>query len=152
MNVHIRTIKPHNAADWASLRVAFLPEIHDINQAEVDAFFLGQNPNLKEAIVALDQTQNLIGFIELNLRHNVPGSHQNTTPYIEAWYVLPSFQGQGIGQALIKAAEEWAIQQGFTELASDTPIANEKSISLHKKMGFKEIERVVCLLKPLSDE
>lgn len=155
MAINIRTIQTTDAVAWSALRIEFLPEIKDINQAEVDAFFQGNDSNQKnisnvqEVLIALDDAQKMIGFIELNLRDNVPGSSQQTTPYIEAWFVSPDCQGQGIGKALIHAAEEWAKQQGFQELGSDAPITNEKSVNLHKQLGFNEIERVVCLLKPL---
>ena len=150
MTTNIRAIQIKDAAAWSALRVDFLPEIKDFNQKEVDAFFQGNNPNVQEVLVALDDTQKMIGFIELNLRNNVPGSSEQITPYIEAWFVSPNHQGQGIGKALIQATEEWAKQQGFQELGSDAPISNEKSVSLHKQLGFDEIERVVCLLKPLN--
>lgn len=146
----IRTIESGDAAVWSALRIAFLPEISTISQSEVDAFFHGNNPNIQKVLVALDKTKKLVGFIELNIRTNVPGSTQPTTPYIEAWFVSPEYRGQGIGKQLIQAAEEWATQQGFQELGSDTPIRNEKSIGLHKQLGFNEIERVVCLLKRLD--
>lgn len=142
----IRTIESGDAAVWSALRIAFLPEISTISQSEVDAFFHGNNPNIQEVLVALDKTKKLVGFIELNIRTNVPGSTQPTTPYIEAWFVSPEYRGQGIGKQLI----QWATQQGFQELGSDTPIRNEKSIGLHKQLGFNEIERVVCLLKRLD--
>ncbi|QRV22405.1 GNAT family N-acetyltransferase [Marinomonas foliarum] len=150
MTINIRTIQASDAAAWSALRVEFLPEIKDICQAEVNAFFLGTYSNVKEVLVALDNSKKMVGFIELNLRDNVPGSSQQTTPYIEAWFVSPDCQGQGIGKALIHAAEQWAKQQGFLELGSDAPITNEKSVNLHKQLGFNEIERVVCLLKPLK--
>ena len=146
----IRTIESRDAAAWSALRIAFLPEISAISQSEVDEFFQGNNPNVQEVLVALDETKKLVGFIELNIRTNVPGSTQPTTPYVEAWFVSPEYRGQGIGKRLIHAAEEWATQQGFQELGSDAPIRNEKSVNLHKALGFKEIERVVCLLKSLQ--
>ncbi|MCS7485193.1 GNAT family N-acetyltransferase [Marinomonas arctica] len=156
MRMEIRRIKACEAMSWSTLRVDFLPAIKDISQGEVDAFFQGNDSNqenisnVKEVLVALDDSQKMVGFIELNLRNNVPGSSQQTTPYIEAWFVSPDCQGQGIGKALIHAAEEWAKQQGFQELGSDAPITNEKSVNLHKQLGFNEIERVVCLLKVLD--
>ncbi|SBS26068.1 Aminoglycoside N(6')-acetyltransferase type 1 [Marinomonas spartinae] len=149
MTIDIRAIQITDAAAWSALRVEFLPEIKDISQTEVDAFFQGTYPNVREVLVAFDDSQKMVGFIELNLRENVPGSRQQTTPYIEAWFVSPDYQGRGIGKTLIYAAEEWATQQGFQELASDAPITNKKSIHLQKQLGFNEIERVVCLLKPL---
>ncbi|WP_417527699.1 GNAT family N-acetyltransferase [Marinomonas shanghaiensis] len=156
MPTNIRPIRYQDAAAWSALRIEFLPEIKDISQGEVDAFFQGNDSNqenisnVKEVLVALDDSQKMVGFIELNLRNNVPGSSQQTTPYIEAWFVSPDCQGQGIGKALIQAAEKWAKQQGFQELGSDAPITNEKSVNLHKQLGFNEIERVVCLLKVLG--
>jgi aminoglycoside 6'-N-acetyltransferase I len=156
MPINIRPIRHQDSNAWSALRVEFLPEIKDINQVEVEAFFQGKDSNqnnisnLKEVLVALDNNQSMIGFIELNLRDNVPGSCQQTTPYIEAWFVSPDYQGQGIGKALIRAAEQWAKQQGFQELGSDASITNEKSVNLHKQLGFNEIERVVCLLKVLD--
>ncbi|MBJ7536254.1 GNAT family N-acetyltransferase [Marinomonas transparens] len=148
--MEIRKIKSSDAANWSALRIEFLPEIKDISQAEVKAFFAGNNPNTQEVFVATSATKQFIGFIELNIRSNVPGSAQQETPYIEAWFVSPKYQGQGIGKRLIQAAEHWAIEQGFQELASDAQISNEKSICLHKKQGFKEIERIACLLKSLN--
>ncbi|AEF53189.1 GNAT family N-acetyltransferase [Marinomonas posidonica] len=149
----IRKIQSRDALAWSALRIEFLPEIKDISQQEVNDFFLGTYPNIKEVFIALDDTsQNMIGFIELNLRDNIPGSRQQTTPYIEAWFVSPSYQGQGIGKALIKTAENWAREQGFHELGSDAPITNEKSVNLHRQLGFNEVERVVCLLKRLTHD
>ncbi|WP_394180404.1 GNAT family N-acetyltransferase [Marinomonas posidonica] len=151
--MRIRKIQSRDAFAWSALRIAFLPEIKDISQQEVNDFFLGANPNVKEVFIAVDDTrQDIIGFIELNLRDNIPGSHQQTTPYIEALFVSPNYQGQGIGKALIKTAENWSIEEGFHELGSDAPITNEKSINLHKQLGFTEIERVVCLLKRLPHD
>jgi aminoglycoside 6'-N-acetyltransferase I len=43
-----------------------------------------------------------------------------------------------------------AIENGYKELASDTEISNTQSIEIHKKLGFKETERVVCFLKKLT--
>ena len=50
---------------------------------------------------------------------------------------------------LMKAAEQWAQEKGFSELASDTETSNLKSIAIHKQLGFEETERVVCFLKQL---
>jgi aminoglycoside 6'-N-acetyltransferase I len=48
-------------------------------------------------------------------------------------------------------AEKWALSLGYNELASDTEIENEQSISIHSHLGFKEIERIVCFLKRLDN-
>lgn len=52
----------------------------------------------------------------------------------------------------MKTAEMWALEKGFAELASDTEITNKNSIEIHKHLGFKEIERVVCFIKKIKNE
>lgn len=50
----------------------------------------------------------------------------------------------------MQKAEQWAISQGYSELASDTKIDNNRSISMHKHLGVLETERIVCFLKRLK--
>ena len=90
------------------------------------------------------------GFIELNLRKFVEGSDSKTSPYIEAWYIDPGFRGGGNGKRLMEAAENWAIENGFDELASDAVLENTDSIAAHKALGFSEVERLVCFIKKLK--
>lgn len=49
----------------------------------------------------------------------------------------------------MERAESWARERGFSELASDTEIENEISLSVHRSCGFSETERLVKLKKPL---
>ncbi|MEL7226622.1 MAG: GNAT family N-acetyltransferase, partial [Cyanobacteria bacterium J06576_12] len=65
----------------------------------------------------------------------------------DAFYVAPSARKLGIGKALIKQAETWAIKNGCTQLASDVLIENTESCQFHTQVGFAEVERVVCFIK-----
>jgi aminoglycoside 6'-N-acetyltransferase I len=49
----------------------------------------------------------------------------------------------------VKAAEEWARVQGCTELASDTEIGNDVSAAAHERLGFAEVNRIICFRKAL---
>jgi aminoglycoside 6'-N-acetyltransferase I len=91
-----------------------------------------------------------IAFIHLSIRNDyVEGSNDLPVAYIEAIYVNPNYQKQGIARRLIKVAENWAMQKGVNQIASDTSIDNETSIEFHKKVGFTEVERVVCFIKDI---
>jgi aminoglycoside 6'-N-acetyltransferase I len=57
---------------------------------------------------------------------------------------------QGVGKSLITAAEAWARQNGFHELASDTIIDNEVSLASHLALGFTEVERQINFIKKLD--
>lgn len=90
------------------------------------------------------------GFVELSIRHRVDGTTSPRVGYVEAWHVDPDLRGKGIGRALIARAEAWAKQMGFTELASDAKIQNERSIRAHGALGFRETFRLVHFVKPLK--
>ena len=91
----------------------------------------------------------MVGFLEINIRNFAEGSQQSKVPYVEGWFVDKQYQGQGWGRLLMHSAEQWALTRGFSELASDTELHNKASIEIHKTLGFKEVERVVCFLKKL---
>ncbi len=44
--------------------------------------------------------------------------------YLEGGYVAPKWRGQGIGRALMEAAEAWARARGYREVASDAELSN----------------------------
>ena len=151
-HVRIREGVPNDAAVWAELRSVLWPDNAHANGAEIREFFAGDSNDIVKLFVAEGDTTDIIGFIELNLRNFAEGSRRRFVPYVEAWFVREESRGRGVGQALMRRAEVWAREVGFTELASDTEIDNLRSIALHKAMGFEEIDRVVCFLKPLSPD
>jgi aminoglycoside 6'-N-acetyltransferase I len=69
---------------------------------------------------------------------------------VEGWYVDGDLRGGGYGRQLIQAAERWAIEHGFDELASDAELGNMDSIAAHQAVGFEEVERLVCFIKKLG--
>ena len=90
------------------------------------------------------------GFLELNVRNYAEGSRANRVPYIEGWFVTADLRGRGHGKQLIETAEQWALKNGYNELASDAELENEASIAAHKALGFTEVDRVVCFIKQLQ--
>jgi aminoglycoside 6'-N-acetyltransferase I len=58
-------------------------------------------------------------------------------------------RGQKIGRELVHNAEQWAREKGCFEMASDTWLDNEASISAHLKLGYEEVERLVHFVKRL---
>ncbi len=87
--------------------------------------------------------------MEVGLRDHGEGCETSPVGYIEAWFVGEYVRGQKVGRDLILAAEEWARQKGCTEMASDTWLENEASITAHLKLGYVEVERLVHFAKRL---
>ena len=54
-------------------------------------------------------------------------------------YVHPGFYGQGIGHQLYSTLFTLLKQMGFVNVYAGVTLPNEKSIRLHRKMGFQDI-------------
>lgn len=91
-----------------------------------------------------------VAFIHVSIRNDyVEGAAELPIAYIEAVYVKPDYQKQGIGKKLINEAEKWALQNGCKQIASDTELHNAAGIEFHKHAGFTEANRIVCFVKEL---
>lgn len=50
---------------------------------------------------------------------------------------------------MLLACENWAKTMGCKEFASDCELDNEESLQFHLKMGFEEVNRIICFTKKL---
>lgn len=48
-----------------------------------------------------------------------------------------------LARALVAEVEQWAREQGCSELASDAALWNAAAQAVHRALGFEETERVV---------
>lgn len=92
-----------------------------------------------------------IAFAYLSLRNDfVEGATSYPIAYLEGIYVKESYRKTGLASKLIQRAEQWAKENGSSQLASDVEIDNEQSIRFHNKSGFQEENRIVCFIKNLK--
>jgi len=146
----VREVNENDIEQWSVMRTALWPETKDAHVAEIKEYFSGLSIDIVKAYVT-EIGSEVIGFMELNIRNFAEGSRSSKLPYVEAWYIKPEYRGNGYGKQLMNKADQWAISQGYSELASDTEIDNHRSISMHKHLGFLETERIVCFLKKLAN-
>jgi aminoglycoside 6'-N-acetyltransferase I len=100
-------------------------------------------------LVAVRVGGGLAGFAEVGSRPFADGCDTSPVAYLEGWYVDADVRRQGVGAALVRAAEEWARRQGYRELASDALLENLASQRAHEALGFGEVERAVRYRKAL---
>jgi aminoglycoside 6'-N-acetyltransferase I len=143
----IRAARPTEAAEWLRMRQALWPD--DDHRPAVERFFAGHRHEPKEVLLALGVDGRVAGFVELSIRTIVDGCDTDRVGYLEGWYVESGRRGQGIGRALVVAAERWAAEQGCTEFASDATLENTASIAAHRALDFTETGRVVSFRKRL---
>jgi aminoglycoside 6'-N-acetyltransferase I len=144
----IRRIAESDRSHWVRMRDALWPGSLADHDAETRAHF---DSSAETPIVFVAESAGqVVGFLELDYRKYAPGCRSSPVPFIEGWYVDAAFRGQGIGRALVGAAEAHARDAGHREIASDTEVPNAGSIAAHAALGYEEIERVVCFRKSLS--
>jgi len=146
--MNIRLIKPSERDEWARLRAALWPDYPD-EQLEQEMTEILQNPEREPVFVSVGPDGRLQGFLEVSLRPSAWGCESSPVGYLEGWYVEPDARRQGIGGALVAAAEEWARSKGCVEMASDAEIDNELSHTAHGRLGYEEVERLVHFRKAL---
>jgi aminoglycoside 6'-N-acetyltransferase I len=107
----------------------------------------------KNAVFVYESAEGrLQGMIEVSIRAYAEGCYTGRVGYIEGWYVNADVRQQGVGRALVEAAENWAIAQGCTEMGSDAVLDNLLSQKAHGQVGYKEVVRIVCFRKDLKRE
>jgi diamine N-acetyltransferase len=60
--------------------------------------------------------------------------------YVSSVYVLPRYQGMGVGGALMRAAEEQALATGRNEVWLGVMVENAPALAWYRKMGFQFTE------------
>lgn len=89
--------------------------------------------------------ERLIGTI--TLRKSAPDSlcewYRNPAVFSFGQFaVLPEFQGQGTGQALLRHVEQLAASEGAQELALDTAEGASHLIRWYQKRGYRQVDLV----------
>jgi len=92
-----------------------------------------------------------VAFITLSLRSDyVEGTSSSPVGYVEGLYVKPAFRQQGVARMLMTAGEGWCRARGCREIASDAELPNTGSQEFHRRVGFVEVNRIVCYRKDLE--
>ena len=133
------------------MRVSLYP---DADTGEVDDWFAaaagGGTHAVGVAVLVADRGNGkLAGFVEIGSRNYAEGCETTPVAFLEGWYVDPDIRRTGVGRRLVQAAEAWAVENGYAEMASDTELENEVSLRAHLALGYEEVERQICFRKRL---
>lgn len=143
--MRIEKVSRSKLANWAALRLQLWPNctleelLHECEQLldSTDAV----------CFIALDTEHQLQGFIEAAVYQD------QSKPYchVEGWYVAAAQRGQGIGQQLFAAVEQWALHRAVAWLTSDTTAQYPLSPKAHAQAGFKRVHQMTIFLRDLAD-
>jgi aminoglycoside 6'-N-acetyltransferase I len=153
VTIKVRQAQLSDQNDLAKMRALLWPDSSlEEHRREVDTVLrTGKYGTLPMSIlISQGEDLALTGFLEVGLRSHADGCDTaQPVGFVEGWFVHEAFRNQGIGRALMLAAEEWARRQGCLEIASDTWIDDERSISTHQALGFEMVDRCVHFRKTL---
>jgi ribosomal protein S18 acetylase RimI-like enzyme/diadenosine tetraphosphate (Ap4A) HIT family hydrolase len=119
---------------WISTYLGFIPEndlesYFNIHYTEESLLNLFDDPSMQGFIAAMDGE--VAGYIRLFF------SRDENRLYISSLYLLPEFEGQGMGSGLIEAAEGYATEKGLDELWIGVMVKNRRALDFYKKVGFQ---------------
>lgn len=156
--VAVPMVRPAGPADLeavVALAGALWPDaaIRD-HRVHMRAVLSGPPPTtLPLTLFVAEREGQIVGFLEVGLRSHADGCDpMRPVGFVEGWFVAPDHRGQDVGRLLMKAAEEWAVSRGCTELASDTWIDNEPSQRAHEALGFEIVDRCINFRKALRPQ
>ncbi len=141
-----RLESPHS--QYIELRTALWPDGAEEHEQEI--LWMLERADKWALFVAEGSDRRLLGLLEVSLREYAEGASSAPVGYLEGWYVRPEWRGLGVGRALVEAGEAWVREQGCREMASDTQPENDASRFAHERLGYREVERLVCFLKELT--
>lgn len=145
--MHIQTCSDNDLPQWVALRIALWPD-EDAEEMTREAPTLLARPGM--LVLVAREGETVIGFTEAAIRRDyVNGCETSPVAFVEGIYVSPTQRRRGVARALIAAVENWARQQGLSELASDALLDNAQSHAMHNALGFGETERVVYFRKAI---
>ncbi|MBQ4556238.1 MAG: GNAT family N-acetyltransferase [Clostridia bacterium] len=89
----------------------------------------------------------IINQVQVDVYANAPWKHNADDKEVMVLHTLaisPSYKGKGFGKAFVTFYEEYALQNGCTELRMDTREENIAARAMYKKLGYLEIGAVSC--------
>lgn len=144
----IRGPRDGDRPEWLRMRRALWDDCPvDVQEREMDEYLF---ESVNRVFLAERPDGRLCGFLEAAIHPWAVGCEQRPVGYIEGWYVDTDVRQQGVGKALVEAAEAWARSQGCRQMASDAQIENLTSQQAHSALGYEETYRLVFYKKELS--
>jgi ribosomal protein S18 acetylase RimI-like enzyme len=119
---------------WLAAYTAFIPE-SDLRSyfdshyslQDLQTLFSSESINGYVAVEGV----NVVGYVRTQL------NREENRFYVSSLYVLPAYQGKGIGSKLLKAAETCALKHDLDAVWLGVMVQNSSAVDWYKRIGFE---------------
>lgn len=143
----IRAVQESDRDSWRRMREVLWPTAPGEHTLEIAQYFENACGEPAQVFLAFNDVREAIGLTERSIRASAEDCVTDHVAYLEGWYVASQARRQGVGKALLRAAESRARSRGCVALASDTEVDNIQSAALPRAPGFLETGVICCFKK-----
>jgi len=118
---------------------------YDVTVEEV-AERLAMRGNQLQVFVASNKQSGVAGWVAVTLAVRFVGGMRSE---IEGFIVDESARGQGIGERLLRQAEEWARERGCIRVRLNSNVIRERAHAFYERNGYTKLKAQFALEKTL---
>ncbi len=158
-SVEASSIRPASGEDLAALVEIHLasaryhaqldPDFYAVPARDAVEAHLRARLESESRILVADVDGQPVGSVSVELR--TPSADSMIRPVPTAWVgiaILEAWRGRGVGTALMRAAEEWAREQGAERVMLDASLTNVDALRFYEGIGYRRTG--IILTKPLT--
>ena len=140
---------------WSAMRNDFWGDDDATVQAAFARYKMRNQAGTALTFFGVAEDGRYIGFLDAELRTDyVEGAGASPVWFVEGVYVVPDKRRSGVGAHLMAHLEAHleahARDQGYSEIASDCELTDNRSETFHKAVGFQEVIRSIHFIKRLT--
>ncbi|MDC7223339.1 MAG: GNAT family N-acetyltransferase [Spirochaetales bacterium] len=122
----------------------------DAGREELSRDFFAMVSSERETVFLCVEQGVAVAFAQFSLRSDyVEGTDSSPVLYLEGIGVEERFRRKGLARRLLERGTVWGKERGCSEFASDCELDNSDSQAFHGRVGFTEVNRLVCYTKKI---
>lgn len=145
--VTVRQVTADDWPAWRAVRVAALADAPYAFNSRLADWVDGGEERWRVRLT-LPGSYNVVAFADdrpVGVVRGVPDD--DGTSELHSMWVSPEVRGQGVGDTLMAAVEEWAVRSGSTMLKIAVFPANDTAIALYRRHGYVDTDELGGLLR-----
>lgn len=105
-------------------------------------------PQQNQALVAVADAD-VVGWVQVDVHSTLL---LDNVAELAGLVVEEKWRDKGIGRALLKAAEQWALERGCSTMYVRTNIIRHAAHTFYRHLGYQQVKTSLTFAKPLNGE